>query len=439
MYKVSKYFIAIEDGNKIIVFNTMTTSIIKMDKDMYFNIFVENEIPDNVEIRQSLINMGYIIDEAIDENFRLELLRRKYKYIDRGITSAVIAVTTECNARCYYCYENGIERDSMSEDTADKIIDFLDKNSKSRELTIQWFGGEPLCAVNIIDRITCGLRDRGVNITSLITTNGYCINEEILSKAKKLWNVKRFQIPIDAIGEEYNRIKNYIGIKGNDTPFDIVVKNIHSALEMGFHVNVRTNFNPKNIEPTKKVLNYLAYEFRGESRFFVYPEPITGVGMASVVDASFSNKLHPYFELLVEARKLGFLSPTLLKEDRYFGGDESLSGIKLTSRPMGCYATLLNTIAIDPKGVFYKCHRLIGRGDKYSCGDVFKGIMLNSNLKKFCDDTFCYEECFECKLLPICQGGCKVKKEFYGGHNACIAIKNIVHDLVRVYAQELNK
>lgn len=438
MLKVSKYSIAVEDRDKIIVFNTLTSSVIRMDKDVYYHVFVLNEIPDD-DTCKILVDMGYLVDESLNEDFRLMMYRRKYIYADRGLTSAVIAVTTECNARCYYCYENGIKREPMDTETVDGIIDFLDKNSKSRKLVVQWFGGEPLCAVNIIDRIAIGLKQRGIELSSLITTNGFHINQEILYKAKTIWNIKRFQIPLDALGKEYNRIKNYVNVNSQDNPFNLIIKNIHLILDEGFHVNIRTNFNPENIEPTRDVLNFLATEFKGEKKFFAYPEPITGIGMPSVVDTNFTGQIHPYLDLLLEARKLGFLCPTLLMEDNYLEGGEALSGIKLNSRPTGCYATLRNTIAIDSKGVLYKCHRLLGRGNKYSCGDVFKGIVYNDNYKKFCDDTPCYKECDKCALMPLCHGGCKVKKELYGGHNACIAIKSIVKDLIRVYAQEINK
>lgn len=264
MFKISKYCIPIENEGQMIVFNTMTSSVIKMDKEMFHRIFELNIMPDDKNTLQALEEMGYIVDSSLDENFRLMVSRRKYQFSNSGITSAVIAVTTECNARCYYCYENGIERAAMDVETADNIVDFLDKNSRTRKLVIQWFGGEPLCAVDTIDRIATGLKSRGIEFASLITTNGYCVNDEILKKARDAWNVKRFQIPIDALGEEYDKIKNYVESSSERKPFDIVIKNIHSILAVGFHVNVRTNFNPKNIETTRKVLNFLAEEFKDQ-------------------------------------------------------------------------------------------------------------------------------------------------------------------------------
>ena len=434
MFKVSKFNIKIEDGEKYLIFNTLTSSLIRVEKDTYHKIF-EQFIFDDKGIKKSLFDMGYIVDEDIDENYKLLVSKQRFKYAVKGITSAVIAVTTECNARCYYCYENGIKRVPMTMETADAIVDFLDKNSITRKLTVQWFGGEPLCAVDVIDRISNGLIHRGIEISSLITTNGYCINDEILDKAKNVWNLKRFQIPVDALNEDYDTIKNYIDVEIGGSAFEKVIKNIHKVLDAGFHVNVRTNFNPNDTHPTKEVLRFLAKEFKGESRFFAYPEPITGVSMPSVVDGDFAGKIHPYFDLLLEARELGFLCPTLLKEENYYAGDESLSGIKLTSRPTGCYATNLNSFAIDSKGDLYKCHRQLGRKE-YSCGNVWSGFIYNSVLKNFCDDTYCYDECNDCALLPLCHGGCKVKKAS-GGLNGCLAIKSIVKDIIKVFNSEL--
>ena len=314
MFKVSKFNIKIEDGEKYLIFNTLTSSLIRVEKDTYHKIF-EQFIFDDKGIKKSLFDMGYIVDEDIDENYKLLVSKQRFKYAVKGITSAVIAVTTECNARCYYCYENGIKRVPMTMETADAIVDFLDKNSITRKLTVQWFGGEPLCAVDVIDRISNGLIHRGIEISSLITTNGYCINDEILDKAKNVWNLKRFQIPVDALNEDYDTIKNYIDVEIGGSAFEKVIKNIHKVLDAGFHVNVRTNFNPNDTHPTKEVLRFLAKEFKGESRFFAYPEPITGVSMPSVVDGDFAGKIHPYFDLLLEARELGFLCPTLLKEE----------------------------------------------------------------------------------------------------------------------------
>lgn len=438
MYKTSMFSVPVEDGDFILVYQTLTSSLIRLEPSVYRSLFEEQRIPNNPQQVEALVSMGFLVDAAEDEFFRLQMMRRRYQHADKGVTGVVIAVTTECNARCFYCYENGIERHSMTDSTADAIVKFLVKNAKTGSLVIQWFGGEPLYAVPTIDRISSGVKAAGITLTGLITTNGFLIDDEILEKAKNDWHIRRFQIPVDALGHDYDRIKNYLEIDPNHSPFDRVIGNIHKVLDAGFHVNVRTNFDPDNTEPTKEVLRFLAKEFQGEDHFFVYPEPITGVNMPSVVDYDMTRKtVHPYLDLLMEMRKLKFLYPTLLKEDNYLEGSESLSGIKLFSRPTGCYATLMSTFAIDADGLLFKCHRLVGRGTRFSCGDVFNGISYNKLLKMCCSDIPCYEECGSCALMPLCQGGCHIKKLLYGGQSGCLAVKDVVKDVIRVYAHEL--
>ena len=62
----------------------------------------------------------------------------------------------------------------------------------------------------------------------------------------------------------------------------------------------------------------------------------------------------------------------------------------------------------------------------------------NKTLRFFCDDQPCYPECADCALMPICQGGCKVKQKWYGGHAGCLAIRDIVKDVIRCYVAELS-
>lgn len=437
MLKPSKYYIPVEIDDKIALFQTLTSSVVKIDRAMFSRIFEEGDLRTDPDAVAALESMGFLTQHE-DEDFRLTALRRQYKSADTGVQSAIIAVTMECNARCYYCYENGATRAKMTLPTADAVVDFLDSRCKTRKLVIQWFGGEPLCAVDIIDHIATCLRDRGIQLSGLITTNGLLIEDDILEKASGLWGIKRFQIPVDALGADYDRIKNYKDIPAGESAFNRLTGNIHKVLQRGFHVNARINFDPGNIAPAIDVLHHLAREFSHYPNFFAYAAPLTGKNIPSIVDLDTKGRMHPYLQLLLEMRRLGFLTPTLLKEECYYGGDESLSGLSLASRPTGCYATLPNVFAIDQNGDLYKCHRLLGRGQNYTCGNVFSGVEYNKTLRFFCDDQPCYPECADCALMPICQGGCKVKQKWYGGHAGCLAIRDIVKDVIRCYVAELS-
>ncbi|MGQ9462849.1 MAG: radical SAM protein [Candidatus Fervidibacter sp.] len=61
-------------------------------------------------------------------------------------------LTEACNLRCDYCFvatKKGYKR--MSRDVAKRAVDFLMKESREeREVTITFFGGEPLPAIPLM-------------------------------------------------------------------------------------------------------------------------------------------------------------------------------------------------------------------------------------------------------------------------------------------------
>lgn len=95
----------------------------------------------------------------------------------------------------------------MSIQTADALVKFLEEHWNGEKLGITWFGGEPLLASDIIDYISKKLKEHNIIYGCKITTNGSLLDRSNALKALNLWNVEKIQITIDAVGDEYNRIK----------------------------------------------------------------------------------------------------------------------------------------------------------------------------------------------------------------------------------------
>ena len=66
----------------------------------------------------------------------------------------IIMPTEQCNFRCQYCYES-FKFGKMSLEMQDAIINFVRKNIyKYTEVHLDWYGGEPLLAFDVIQYIS---------------------------------------------------------------------------------------------------------------------------------------------------------------------------------------------------------------------------------------------------------------------------------------------
>lgn len=92
----------------------------------------------------------------------------------------IILPTEQCNFRCKYCYED-FKIGNMSKEKQDAIILFLRKNIKNyTAISLDWFGGEPLLAMDAIEYISkhaleiCRIAKKP--LISSMTTNGYFLD-----------------------------------------------------------------------------------------------------------------------------------------------------------------------------------------------------------------------------------------------------------------------
>lgn len=137
--KISKYNVIHSDSEKVLIFNTLTSAIVKLRPEDW-NI-IEKGIYSNVEtgVISQLQSMGIISDDT--EN---QIMSYKYKFLKTAFEAKkpflYIAPTMRCNFGCFYCFEQGNKHQGlMSEETALRIIQFL-KNYNKDNVSIVWFG-----------------------------------------------------------------------------------------------------------------------------------------------------------------------------------------------------------------------------------------------------------------------------------------------------------
>ena len=268
-YHESSFSFSVSCPEGVLLFHTLTQAIYLLEGD---------EKP--ADFFDVLLKERFFIPERYDEEKIardvIDLGRRLAKK-NNAITAYTILTTTDCNARCYYCYESGRKRLSMTDKTAHDVAEYIIHKCKGKEVSLLWFGGEPLFNQMPIEIITDCLRKNRIPFHSRMISNGYYLDKTTIRKAKEKWNLKRVQITLDGTKDVYLRAKAYI--EQDENAFDRVMNNIEHALISGINVVVRLNIDGGNVKDMHDLIPLLGARFGAYTGFHAYAallKPIAG-------------------------------------------------------------------------------------------------------------------------------------------------------------------
>ena len=302
-------------------------------------------------------------------------------YTKKGISSYFILPTTACNARCSYCYEAGIKPVSMRDETVEQTLAYILRSRRpDKKLHLQWFGGEPLLGVGVIDRITEGLREAGVEFRSGFTTNGSLIDDAVIEKMTGPWNTHSVQITLDGTEESYRRIKHYVNCPD---AYRRVLRAIGLLSARGVWVSVRLNLDGTNRGEVAGILRDLAEHVTVRDTLWVYASPI-------------------YQRRMSEACLPAWEETAEVTQQIVAAGFKTLQQVGLSTKfciTRCMAANPAGNVLITPEGRLSFCqHRL--EGPLY--GSVTEGITDHAALKAFSVPPPVSEKCRDCPFLPDC-------------------------------------
>ena len=410
-YSKFNHICKLPNSDEYLLFNFMTGSMLKLNQE------TNNKMKDIKLLNKDEITMlkenGFLIED-FDEIDYLKF-GNKLNCADEELLSILIAPTMECNFNCPYCFEHH-GKGFMTEEIQNEIITFIENSLKThnhKNLFVYWFGGEPLLAIDIIAKMSQKIieltKKYDIKYSSAMSTNGYLLTEKninILEKCK----LNRIQVTLDGMKEKNDKTRI---LKNGEGSFDVIVDNL-KKLKTNITIHIRTNLNREN-EVEFKELNNLVNEIKKENNIDI---SLYGAHM-SVYD--FNNENVDALELSIKEYS------DILKQNNMIGANKHQN-----CRFAFCDAARLYSFCFDEKGNMYKCWNDIGnlqfKYDNVVEANKKGANFLNKNALDLLSKSF-PEECVNCKVLPVCMGGC-IKKRVIENRKSCSPIKYNLDDYV---------
>lgn len=384
IYRPMKFLLRAQVDDGLLLLNVVTSELVLLEgvEKEAFERLPAAYIPEMDE----LIARHYAVPESFNENRSVSELRALLRKLEapRRVTGFTILPTTECNARCFYCFESDHKRCTLTEKLTEDVIEYIAKASKGGPVDISWFGGEPLVASKRISQICKGLRSRDVKFNSSMVSNAYLFDEELIRIAKNEWRLKNVQITLDGTETVYNETKAFIQPK--DNPYRRVLRNIGWLLESGILVNVRLNVTDKNYEDLNRLVDELIERFADKNGFSCYSHTVyDGVGFKPLQYENHTREQIDVQTSLLDAR---------LQEMNLLGTMKRLPSLRV----INCMADNDASRLIYPDGKIGKCEN---RSTLDAIGDIYSDI---TDLEKdaWYKTPAQSPDCKDCCLSPSC-------------------------------------
>lgn len=377
-YIKSPYLKEVDYDNHHLVYNRLTGEIIAL----------EDEEINTVDVFEWLVKHWFYFAEHADPFSIAYLARQNVTTINRPkeINHFVVTTTTNCNARCYYCYEAGCIQKTMDAKTALNVAKYITQKS-GNNVSVSWFGGEPLCNPTAIRTICNHFKSIGKNYMSTMISNGYLLSEFSEDEIVNEWKLKNIQITLDGTKEQYQYAKNY----KNEDPnaYERVLDNIEMLLRNKISVSIRSNISLKNGKDVLNLITELCNRFKQYSEYLsIYPSALFD-GMGDPPVEFTEEEYNTIIQYIID----------IYEQIRVSGLNSGMKG-KLVCPSCHCMADKECPIVITPSGHLSPCEHYVDDSSEI-CGDIYNDV-TDWNILKNWKEEFFTKECKDCPLFPKC-------------------------------------
>ena len=382
------------EGNGFLVLNLFKGSMQVCSEIEVALIQIADQLDSDIEVLEKFKKYGFIVN--FDELAALEAMGRKACAGSRAV-SVTICPTVGCNFDCPYCFENHIPG-KMSQQVQDDVVNLISRMMDSvaaKNLSVTWFGGEPLLAPDVIEALTQRLvslaEEKHAEYQASIITNGYLLDQKNIDLLERC-KVHRAQVTVDGLRDAHNATRY---LAGGGPTFDKIISNLRDN-KIPFAVQIRHNTHAGNvdqIEPLKALIKQLSEE--SGNRLVYYSATVTGSDVADE-----------------RGKQVDFISGDVEKNLWIY---RVLRTGTLNLRGRFCGAHVLSSVTIDDKGNLYKCWNEVDKPElsfataaEWDITRPIETAACPDNLTKYLNTTCPIPdpECRECIWLPTCHGNC---------------------------------
>lgn len=400
--KSSIYNIYKRGKSGYLLLNTLTNATSHIDEEIK-RLLDENpgKIPN--EILEVFFENGFVVEDICDERKVLayHFDRDKYNIFLSNLAYTAV-MTYSCNLRCPYCYR-GSKKDTetLNIEKVDILLKNIDgnlskKNFKAFELTL--YGGEPLLAYHECVRLMEGASricdHQNKEFKGKIITNGVLINEEVIDTLLKPY-CNSIQITMDGGREAHNKRRIYKDGRGT---YDTLLDVLELLRDTNINLILKLNLDRENADTFSELSRDLIDRGLGnikKSLGRIHPPAAEKVGK---IYASYAKKC-------ISSEEMTDFYDKIYKK---MVNMRIIRKLPENLRHSPCVFDREDAYVVDPYLDLYNCWEFLGQKDK-KVGYINKNGEMVFNYEYYeqmSRNPLEFEECRDCKFLPLCGGGC---------------------------------
>ena len=165
-WRMTHHCVSVPCAEGVLLYHTLTGELLLLNDEEW----AARDTDPN--LREALFRRRFLVPTDFDENRYADQVVHLAKLLNppqKGITRFTVFTTLDCNARCFYCYQMGRRRPSMSVQTAHDTAAYMARVSQGQQVKIQWYGGEPLYNLGLC------LKYQGQRLAEASASGG-CVN-----------------------------------------------------------------------------------------------------------------------------------------------------------------------------------------------------------------------------------------------------------------------